>query len=62
MYLLPLKCFIFGDNANRIPTKKMGNTIPNIKEYGCSFDTSFDFPFVRRSKFKAIIAELIRDA
>ena len=60
--LVPLKCFILGDNAKRIPTKNMGKHIPTINEYGISFDTSFDFPLARRSRFKAIIAELIRDA
>ena len=60
--VLPLKCFIFGDNANRIPTKKMGKNIPSINEYGCRLDTSFVFLFVRRSKFKPIIAALIREA
>ena len=62
MDLLPLKCSTLGDNANKIPTKQIGKNIPSINEYGINFDTSFAFPFDKRSKFKAIIAELILDA
>ena len=29
--LLPLKCFILGEMAKRIPTKKAGQKIPSIR-------------------------------